>query len=181
MENDRGATNGRVVRVACVTVRRMDLENIGELRVYARGGVDRAGGGNGPAILLCHGFGAPGNDLVNLARVIDVGRETRWFFPEAPLEVAVGPGMLGRAWWDIGMDELMMHLMRGDIAAAIGLREMMSILVAGNPDAFIGGNPNLLRAGAALNRLLHSVAGHVGFFGLGNGQSQPRVAIRVAA
>lgn len=119
MENDRGATNGRVVRVACVTVRRMDLENIGELRVYARGGVDRAGGGNGPAILLCHGFGAPGNDLVNLARVIDVGRETRWFFPEAPLEVAVGPGMRGRAWWDIGMDELMMHLMRGDIAAAM--------------------------------------------------------------
>ncbi len=35
-------------------------------------------------------------------------------------------------------------------STAIGLREMMSILVAGNPDAFIGGNPNLLRAGATL-------------------------------
>ena len=92
---------------------------MGPLRVYACGGDDRRGGGNGPAILLCHGFGAPGNDLVSLARVIDAGHGVRWFFPEAPLEIAVGPGMMGRAWWDIGMDQLMMHLMRGDIDAAM--------------------------------------------------------------
>jgi phospholipase/carboxylesterase len=97
----------------------MDVTNMGALRVYARGGGDRQGGGNGPAILLCHGFGAPGNDLVSLSRVVDAGRDVRWFFPEAPLEVSVGPGMFGRAWWDIGMDQLMMHLMRGDIDAAM--------------------------------------------------------------
>jgi phospholipase/carboxylesterase len=97
----------------------MDLINLGSLRVHVRGGSDRRGGGNGPAILLCHGFGAPGNDLVSLARVVDVGRDVRWFFPEAPLEISVGPGMSGRAWWDIGMDQLMMHLMRGDIDAAM--------------------------------------------------------------
>lgn len=97
----------------------MDVTTIGTLRVHARGGSDRQGGGNGPAILLCHGFGAPGNDLVSLARVVDAGRDVRWFFPEAPLEVPVGPGMYGRAWWDIGMDQLMMHLMRGDIDAAM--------------------------------------------------------------
>jgi len=97
----------------------MDVTNMGTLRVHVRGGVDRQGGGNGPAILLCHGFGAPGNDLVSLARVVDAGRDVRWFFPEAPLEVSVGPGMYGRAWWDIGMDQLMMNLMRGDIDAAM--------------------------------------------------------------
>lgn len=97
----------------------MDVTNMGTLRVHVRGGVDRQGGGNGPAILLCHGFGAPGTDLVSLARVVDAGRDVRWFFPEAPLEVSVGPGMYGRAWWDIGMDQLMMHLMRGDIDAAM--------------------------------------------------------------
>ncbi len=92
---------------------------MGSLRVHMVGGADRRGGGDGPAILLCHGFGAPGDDLVSLARVIDVGRDVRWFFPEAPLEVPVGPGMSGRAWWDIGMEQLMMHLMRGDIDAAM--------------------------------------------------------------
>lgn len=92
---------------------------MGKLRVHVRGGADRQGGGNGPALLLCHGFGAPGNDLVSLARVVDAGRDVRWFFPEAPVEVAVGPGMYGRAWWDIGMDQLMMNLMRGDIDAAM--------------------------------------------------------------
>lgn len=97
----------------------MDVISMGSLRVHVRGGTDRKGGGSGPAILLCHGFGAPGNDLVSLSRVIDVGRDVRWFFPEAPLEVAVGPGMAGRAWWDIGMEQLMMHLMRGDIDAAM--------------------------------------------------------------
>ncbi len=97
----------------------MDLANLGELRVHVRGGVDRQGGGNGPAILLCHGFGAAGDDLVSLARVIDAGRDVRWFFPEAPLELEIGPGMRGRAWWDIGMEQLMMHLMRGDIDSAM--------------------------------------------------------------
>jgi phospholipase/carboxylesterase len=97
----------------------MDVTSMGSLRVFMRGGVDRQGGGNGPAILRCHGFGAPGNDLVSLARVVDVGRDVRWFFPEAPLEVDVGPGVSGRAWWDIGMEQLMTHLMRGDIDAAM--------------------------------------------------------------
>lgn len=97
----------------------MDVTNMGSLRVFVRGGVDRQAGGSGPAILLCHGFGAPGNDLVSLARVVDVGRDVRWFFPEAPLEVAAGPGAVGRAWWDIGMDRLMMDLMRGDTDAAM--------------------------------------------------------------
>lgn len=48
--------------------------------------------------ILLHGFGAPGDDLVPLARVIPAPPGTRWVFPEAPLEL---PGLYGdsRAWW----------------------------------------------------------------------------------
>ncbi|MFO0758253.1 MAG: hypothetical protein U0359_17290 [Byssovorax sp.] len=82
---------------------------IGPLRVHARGGDDRRGGGAGPAILLCHGFGAPGDDLVAFSRVIDAGRGVRWFFPEAPLSLDWG----GRAWWNIDMVRLQTLAMRG--------------------------------------------------------------------
>lgn len=85
-------------------------ESIGPLRVHSAGGSDRRGGGDGPAILLCHGFGAPGEDLVSLARVIDAGPGVRWFFPEAPLTV---PGA-GRAWWQLDMARIQAMMMRGD-------------------------------------------------------------------
>ena len=39
-------------------LRPMIPDLIGPLRVYATGGSDRRGGGDGPAVLLCHGFGA---------------------------------------------------------------------------------------------------------------------------
>lgn len=97
----------------------MEPKTIGPLRVHVRGGVDHRGGGDGPAILLCHGFGAPGDDLVSLSRVVGAGREVRWFFPEAPLELDVGPGMSGRAWWPIDMEKFMGALMRGDVERAM--------------------------------------------------------------
>jgi phospholipase/carboxylesterase len=97
----------------------MASSRIGPLSVHVRGGEDRNGGGDGPAVLLCHGFGAPGDDLVALSRVIDAGSGVRWFFPEALLEAEVGPGMLGRAWWPIDMERLVGHLMRGDIDTAL--------------------------------------------------------------
>jgi phospholipase/carboxylesterase len=87
----------------------------GPLRVRAAGGDDRNGGGSGPAVVLCHGYGAPGDDLVSLARVIDAGPGVRWFFPEAPLSVDLGPGYAGRAWWPIDMVELQYTVMRGDL------------------------------------------------------------------
>jgi phospholipase/carboxylesterase len=75
----------------------MEPTRIGPLRVRA------LGSGDGPAILLCHGFGAPGDDLVPLARAIDAGPGVRWFFPEAPIELDLGWGQSGRAWWRIEM------------------------------------------------------------------------------
>lgn len=91
----------------------MKTAMMGPLRVHATGGSDGEGGGDGPAVLLCHGFGAPGDDLVALARVVDAGRGVRWFFPEAPLALDLGYGMMGRAWWPIDMVRLQEMIARG--------------------------------------------------------------------
>jgi phospholipase/carboxylesterase len=50
--------------------------------------------------MLLHGFGAPGDDLVPLADVIEAPLGTRWLFPEAPLSLNMGFGD-SRAWWII--------------------------------------------------------------------------------
>lgn len=73
---------------------------LGGLKVRLVGGSDGHGGGDGPVVMLLHGFGAPGDDLVPLADVIDVPGETRWLFPEAPLSLNMGLGD-SRAWWII--------------------------------------------------------------------------------
>ncbi len=66
------------------------------------GGTDREGGGEGPVVVLLHGFGAPGDDLVSLARVLGAPTGTRFVFPEAPLDLGVEYAN-GRAWWPIDM------------------------------------------------------------------------------
>lgn len=66
------------------------------------GGTDGEGGGDGPMVILLHGFGAGGDDLVALADWIDAPPTTRWVFPAALL--ALG-GVYGdaRAWWLIDL------------------------------------------------------------------------------
>lgn len=73
---------------------------LGGLKVRLVGGSDGCGGGDGPVVMLLHGFGAPGDDLVPLAEVVDVPSGTRWLFPEAPLSLNMGFGD-SRAWWII--------------------------------------------------------------------------------
>lgn len=80
----------------------MREEQIGGLRVRITGGTDGKGGGRGPLILLLHGFGAPGDDLVPLADALNVPAGTRFVFPEGPLSLSFGPGD-ARAWWLIDM------------------------------------------------------------------------------
>lgn len=81
----------------------MRLESWAGLRVRVAGGTDREGGGDGAVVVLMHGFGAGGDDLVGLWRALDVPRELRFVFPEAPLALAeFGPG--ARAWWRIDFE-----------------------------------------------------------------------------
>ncbi len=80
----------------------MREELIGGLRTRVTGGTDGKGGGRGPLVLLLHGFGAPGDDLVSLADVLNVPSGTRFVFPEGPLSLSFGPSA-ARAWWIIDM------------------------------------------------------------------------------
>ena len=73
------------------------------------------GEGTGPLIVLLHGFGAPGDDLVALHRVMRVPRGTRFAFPAAPLETHMMPGFDSRAWWHIDMMRLQEAIERGDM------------------------------------------------------------------
>jgi phospholipase/carboxylesterase len=83
---------------------------LGELAAYVTGGADGEGGGDGPVVVLMHGFGAPGFDLVDLAQYVPAPAALRWVFPEAPLSLEGGPG---RAWWMIDA-ELFERRMRGE-------------------------------------------------------------------
>jgi len=74
---------------------------LGDLNVRVVGGEDREGGGNGPLVVLLHGYGAPGDDLVPLQRVLNVPSEVRFAFPEAPLSPPDLAMYGGRAWWPI--------------------------------------------------------------------------------
>lgn len=111
----------------------MKTTTLGDLRVRIVGGDDREGGGTGPAIVLMHGFGAPGDDLVSLWRVVDAPPGTRFVFPEAPLALPGGFG--GRAWWMIDLARIERALERGetrDLSRDVpeGLAEARAAVVA---------------------------------------------------
>ena len=92
----------------------MREEQIGGLRTRVTGGTDGKGGGRGPLILLLHGFGAPGNDLVSLADDLIVPTGTRFVFPEGPLSLSFGPSD-ARAWWLIDMARMQADHMAGRV------------------------------------------------------------------
>jgi phospholipase/carboxylesterase len=75
---------------------------LGGLKTRLTGGTDGNGDGNGPVVMLLHGFGAPGDDLVVLGDVLLVPKGTRFLFPEGPLGLNLGFGD-SRAWWIIDM------------------------------------------------------------------------------
>lgn len=63
------------------------------------------------AVILCHGYGAPGDDLVSLAEafagLLDGDQPFRLVFPAAPLQPAELAAFAGRAWWEINMAALL--------------------------------------------------------------------------
>ncbi len=85
-------------------------------------------------VVLLHGYGAPGTDLVGLASQIRAKAKTRFIFFQAPQTI---PGMsgpdAGRAWWHIDMMALQVARMTGQddmLAAQVpdGLQEARQAL-----------------------------------------------------
>lgn len=91
-------------------------EHLAGLDVCVTGGSDGRGGGDGPLVILLHGFGAPGDDLVPLARMLPAPAATRWLFPAAPLRLA-DPFFEGRAWWMLDLERRERLRASGDIEA----------------------------------------------------------------
>ena len=111
----------------------MYLESLGGLRAQIVGGPDHAGGGTGPMVVLLHGFGAPGDDLVPLWKVLRVPDEVRFVFPVGPL--ALDGGLHGgRAWWRLDMERIARDVASGrgrDVRAVPpGLSEARASIVA---------------------------------------------------
>jgi phospholipase/carboxylesterase len=102
-----------------VSIDRIDLAGL-TTRVVSPADVQRT-------VVLMHGFGAPGDDLVALAQYIDAPG-TRFVFPEAPLELG---GLYGdaRAWWLLDLAKLEAELRGG------GLRDRSSEVPDGLAEA----------------------------------------------
>ncbi len=69
-------------------------------------------------VILCHGYGAPADDLVGLADELmrsapTLSGRVRFVFPAAPLPLDNVP-FGGRAWWPIDMLALQQAMERGD-------------------------------------------------------------------
>lgn len=83
------------------------VETIGSLRCLVIDGSDE------PRIpvILCHGYGAPGDDLASLTpHLIEwIGRDSgklRFIYPEAPHDLSDVGMPEGRAWWPLNMGML---------------------------------------------------------------------------
>lgn len=66
--------------------------------------------GDAPLVVLLHGFGAPGDDLVPIARLLGENSDYRFAVPEAPMTLPEG----GRAWWWIDFASRQAQLERGE-------------------------------------------------------------------
>jgi len=64
-------------------------------------------------VILFHGYGADAYDLQTLSDVISTKKSMNWLFPQGPLEVPIGPGWTGRAWWQIDMNAIQEAVNRG--------------------------------------------------------------------
>lgn len=84
----------------------MRHEHWGGLDVCITGGLDGQGSGEGPLVVLLHGFGAPGDDLVALSSYLNVPQDVRFLFPAAPLSLNMGFGGDARAWWMLDMERI---------------------------------------------------------------------------
>lgn len=86
------------------------FQRIGDLDNLVTRSID---GKNRRCVILLHGFGANFEDLAPLGEILDPLQNFDWYFPNAPLEIPIAPGYMGRAWFPIDMARLQMALMQG--------------------------------------------------------------------
>ncbi len=91
---------------------RMRTIELGGTRIHLAGGPNDDGLGPQPLVVLFHGYGAPGTDLVSLRTCLDNPPALTFAFPEAWLVVpeAGSSSQPGRAWWPIDMVSLQVNL-----------------------------------------------------------------------
>jgi phospholipase/carboxylesterase len=105
------------------------------------------------ACVLCHGFGAPGEDLVGLGPELvalspELG-DVRFVFPAGPLSLSeMGPGWgQGRAWWKLDVDRL--------LSARLNARESEDVAApfrAEIPDGLVSARRHLMALVDELSR-----------------------------
>ena len=79
------------------------------------------------AVILCHGYGAPGNDLVGLGQELvrraPALRDVRFYFPAALLSLGANGWGEARAWWPLDLEQLQ-RLQLGDAQAVAEFRRI---------------------------------------------------------
>lgn len=95
------------------------MEKLGPLRVRRVVKSTEKTGDHALTIILLHGFGAPGDDLVALADNLDAPSGSVFLFPEAPhaLTDFVFQPLAGdaRAWWMIDWGVMERAILRGEV------------------------------------------------------------------
>lgn len=105
---------------------------IGGLECRVLDGTEQAGGELRGVVILCHGFGAPADDLVGLAPEVmrlhpELAAHVRFVFPGAPLSLGAPFG--GRAWWPLDLERVQLAMASG------ALRDLSSEVPEGAAEA----------------------------------------------
>ncbi len=71
-------------------------------------------------MVFCHGFGAPGDDLVPIGEQLlsqrpALSERVQFVFPAAPLALSAVPWFESLAWWEIDVDRIQRALEAGDL------------------------------------------------------------------
>lgn len=102
------------------------MRQLGTLKCLEAQGDEKA-----PWVIFFHGYGADAQDLFSLHEVIPTkNKNLNWLFPDGFLEVPIGPGWTGKAWWHVDMMELQ------KIAQSGGIRDLSDQTPVGMDKAF---------------------------------------------
>jgi len=93
-------------------------------------------------VIFCHGFGAPGTDLVPLAGELlrlnpDLEQTTRFVFPRGPMSLDEYGLPGGRAWWPVDIERFAVAVEQGNYdllrretpAGLVEAREMLTAVI----------------------------------------------------